>query len=171
MPDRLYYYQNFTIPAGFDSLDVLVWGVFAGVMLGAASATMDKLYCQRMVKALVEKDAQTPDKALTLSSMDIKGKWYLRHALKAGKPLRKMLHVPEHMTAETMPKKIEDIPFYLPEEQRYAAETRFQNGRRPIFNLVLLGGVLLTTVFFVLFAVPELLTMLDNLVGFVKYGE
>ncbi len=171
MPDTLYYYQNFTIPSGFDSLDVLVWGVFAGVMLGATSATIDKLYCQRMVKALVDAEAQTPEKALTLNQMNLKGKWYLRHALKAGKPLRKMLTIPEHIQADALPQKPEDIPFYLPEENRFRAENRYENGRRPIANLFLLGIALLATVFFVLFAVPELLTMLDNLVGFVKYGE
>ena len=32
-------------------------------------------------------------------------------------------------------------------------------------------ALLLVTVLFVQFIVPELLTMLDNLVGFVKYGE
>ncbi len=171
MPDRLYYYQNFTIPAGFDSLDVLVWGTFAGVMLGATAATLDKLYCKRMVTALVQAEAQTPEKAMTLASMNIKGKWYLRHALKAGKPLRKMLTIPETIAVDALPKKTEEIPFYLPEERRYQAENRYENGRRPIANLFLLGLALLATVFFVLFAVPELLTMLDNLVGFVKYGE
>ena len=57
---KIYYYQNFTIPAGFDSLDVLVWGVFAGVMIGATFATVDKLFCHRMVTALLQKGARLP---------------------------------------------------------------------------------------------------------------
>ena len=165
---KIYYYQNFTIPAGFDSLDVLVWGIFAGVMLGAAFATVDKLFCQRMVNALVQRGAQTPESALALSDLDIRGKWYLCWALREGKPLRKMLAIPETMTGKT---GTADIPFYLPEENRFKAENRFRNSRRPIMSLLLCGVVLLVTVFFVLFIVPELLTMLDNLVGFVKYGE
>ena len=162
---KIYYYQNFTIPAGFDSLDVLVWGVFAGVMLGATFATVDKLFCHRMVNALLQKGAQTPEAAVALADLDIKGKWYLRWALREGKPLRKMLAIPETMTGKT---KTAEIPFYLPEENRYRAETRFQNGRRPIMSLILCGTALLATVFFVLFIVPELLTMLDNLVAHSK---
>lgn len=165
---KIYYYQNFTIPAGFDSLDVLVWGMFAGVMIGATFATVDKLFCHRMVSALVQRGAQTPESALSLTELDIKGKWYLRWALREGKPLRKMLVIPETMTGKT---RTAEIPFYLPEENRFKAENRFQNGRRPIMSLILCGIALLLTVFFVLFIVPELLTMLDNLVGFVKYGE
>ena len=165
---KIYYYQNFTIPAGFDSLDLLVWGMFAGVMIGATIATVDKLFCHRMVNALIQRGAQTPEAAVALADLDIKGKWYLRHALKEGKPLRKMLAIPETMTAAAKPA---EIPFYLPEENRYRAESRYQNGRRPIMSLLLCGIALLVTVFFVLFIVPELLTMLDNLMGFVKYGE
>lgn len=165
---RIYYYQNFTIPEGFDSLDVLVWGVFAGVMLGAIASTVDKLFCHRMIRSLLERGAQTPETALCLDALDIRGKWYLRRALKTGKPLRKMLAVPESIPADA---KTADIPFYLPEEKRFQAENRYANGRHPIMDLFLIGVLLLVTVFFVLFIVPELLTMLDNLVGFVKYGE
>ncbi|MBQ8402027.1 MAG: hypothetical protein IJX14_08860, partial [Clostridia bacterium] len=120
---KLYYYQNFSIPAGFDSLDVLVWGMYAGIMLGAIYATVDRLFCQRMVKALVQRGAQTPEAAAALTDLDIKGKWYLRHALKEGKPLRKMLAIPETMTEPASPA---EIPFYLPEENRYRAETRYE---------------------------------------------
>lgn len=164
MSDKIYYYQNLSLPENLDSLDVLVWGIYAGVVIGATVATVDKLYCGRMVKALVEKGAQTPESAVTLDALNIKGKWYLRRALKEGKPLRKMLgnhEVPDK-------KKVGEIPFYLPEENRIKAETRYENGRRPIFTLVLSILAMLAVVFFVLFAVPELLTMLDNFVGMVK---
>lgn len=165
---KLYYYQNFTIPSGFDSLDVMVWGICAGVMLGVIAATFDKLFCQRMVQALLTRGAQTPEGALSLGELDIKGKWYLKGALREGKPLRKMLSVPESLT---LPAKTEDIPFYLPEEKRFRAESRYENGRHPIMSMFLIAALLLVTALFVLFIVPELLTMLDNLVGFVKYGE
>lgn len=165
MSDKLYYYQNLSLPENLDSLDVLVWGIYAGIVIGATVATIDKLYCGRMVKALVEKNAQTPETAVTLDTLDIKGKWYLRRALKEGKPLRKMLGVGDESGDK---KKPEEIPFYLPEENRIKAETRYENGRRPIFTLVVALLAMLAVVFFVLFAVPELLTMLDNFVGMIK---
>ncbi len=165
---KLYYYQNFTIPSGFDSLEVLVWGMYIGIMLGAIYSTVDKLFCNRMIKALLHKGAQTPETAVALTALDIGGKWYLKGALKEGKPLRKMLSIPE--TAADV-KKSAEIPFYLPEENQFRAENRFNPGHRPIMTLIIAAAVSLAAVFFVLFAVPELLTMLDNLVGFIKYGE
>ena len=165
---KIYYYQNFSIPDGVDSLKILVWGIFAGVMLGAIAATVDKMFCQRMIQALLAKGAQTPETALALNALDIQGKWYLRGALREGKPLRKMLAIPEEAPTDV---KTAEIPFYLPEEKRFRAENRFATGRHPIMDLVLIGALLLVTVLFVQFIVPELLTMLDNLVGFVKYGE
>lgn len=165
---KLYYYQNFTIPAGFDSLDVMVWGMYIGIMLGVIFSTVDKVFCRKMINALLAKGAQTPESALPLHALDIRGKWYLRWALRESKPLRKMLAMVETGGSKT---KTGDIPFYLPEEMRFRAENRYDPGRRPFMNLILIGLLLLFTVFFVLFIVPELLTMLDNLVGFVKYGE
>lgn len=164
--EKIYYYQNLSLPENLDSLDVLVWGIYAGIVIGATVATLDKLYCGRMVKALIEKRAQTSETAVTLNALDIKGKWYLRRALREGKPLRKMLG---NGVIEDK-KKTAEIPFFLPEENRIKAETRYENGRRPIFTLILAIFAMLAVVFFVLFAVPELLTMLDNLVGMVKNG-
>ena len=165
---KLYYYQNFNIPSGFDSLDILVWGVYIGIMAGAVYSTVDKLFCTRFLKTLVRQGARTPETALALTTLDIGGKWYLKGALKEGKPLRKMLSIPE--TAADI-KKSHEIPFYLPEENQFRAENRFNPGHRPIMTLIIAAAVSLAAVFFVLFAVPELLTMLDNLVGFIKYGE
>lgn len=164
MSEKIYYYQNLSLPENQDSLDVLVWGMYIGIVIGATVATLDKLYCGRMVKALTAKGATTPETAVTLGELDIRGKWYLRRALREGKPLRKMLGNGEIRDK----KKTEEIPFYLPEENRIKAETRYENGRRPIFTLVLSILAMLAVVYFVLFAVPELLTMLDNLVGMLK---
>lgn len=165
MIGKIYYYQNFTIPSGFDSLDVLVWGMYAGIVIGATAATFDKMYSEGMLKALVEKGAQTPETAVPFEELDIKGKWYLRRALREGKPLRKMLGT---VAANGESQKPDTLSYYLPEENRYKAETRFQSGRRPIFTLVLSILAMLAVVFFVKFAVPELLTMLDNLIGMTK---
>lgn len=164
MIGKIYYYQNFTIPSGFDSLDVLVWGMYAGIVIGATVATFDKMYSEGMLKALVAKGAQTPETAVPFGELDIKGKWYLRRALREGKPLRKMLGSVEAAAGA----KPDTLSYYLPEENRYQAETRFQSGRRPIFTLVLSILAMLAVVFFVKFAVPELLTMLDNLIGMAK---
>lgn len=166
MSEKIYYYQNLSLPENLDSLDVLVWGMYIGIVIGATVATIDKLYCGRMIKALIEKNARTPETAVTLDALDIKGKWYLRHALKEGKPLRKMLDSGEIVDK----KKTAEIPFFLPEENRIKAETRYENGHRPIFTLIIAILAMLAVVFFVLFAVPELLTMLDNFVGMVKNG-
>ncbi|MBR4962071.1 MAG: hypothetical protein IKY52_14335 [Clostridia bacterium] len=165
---KLYYYQNFTIPSGFDSLDVMVWGMYIGIMLGVIFSTVDKVFCRKMINGLLAGGAVTPETALPLNKMDIGGKWYLRWALREGKPLRKMLAMAEGTDSRT---KAGDVLFYLPEEKKFAAENRYDPGHRPFMSLFLIGILLLAAVFFVLFMVPELLTMLDNLVGFMKYGE
>lgn len=171
---KIYYYQNFSIPSGFDSLDVLVWGMYIGVVLGTTFATVDKMCCERMVKALVRENAATPETAKTLRELDIRGKWYLKGALKVGKPLRKMLAAVDTALVKDTTEEakgsvaIEDIPFYLPEENRHKAEIRYDAGRRPILTLILSILAMLAVVFFVRFAVPELLTMLDNFIGMTK---
>lgn len=163
---QIYYYQNFSFPTTAGTLQVLVWALYAGVMLGAIAATLDKYYCLGLIKAMVKAEANAPERAVTLESLDVKGKWYLGYAMRSGKPLRKMLAVPEG--AET--KKTKELPVYLPEEKRPTAETRYDNGPRPIRSLIIAAAALTAVAFFVLFAVPELLTMLDNFITMINEG-
>ena len=58
--------------------------------------------------------------------------------------------------------------FYLPEEKRITAELRYSEEKHPVRSFVLAALGLLALAAFTIFVLPELLTMVDNLITQVK---
>ena len=147
--------QNLTLPETFLSLSELIWALFAGFLLAATAATVDRIYCNAFVKALVTKKADAPETALPLEELITSGKGYLKFALKPGKHLYKMVDV---CIAEG-----EAPRYYLPEEKRVAAELRYENGPHPIRTLILCAILLVALAILMHTLLPDLLVMLDNM--------
>jgi len=144
------------------TMDIIIWGAFVGILVGAVASTMEKWYAGKYIKALLERQASCPENAVTLLALDISGKWYLKGALRPGKPLRKMLLSPENAPAAD---STWNVPLYLPEENRIKAQIRYDNGKHPIRMLIISLVLLVGAALFALFAVPELITMLNNFIG------
>ncbi len=156
---NIYYFENLDLPEGGTTMTLLIWLLYAGLLIGSIFATFEKQYCSGFVSALRDTGADAPERAVLLNDLEIRGKWYLKNALKPGKALRKMVAVAGEES------KVEGTRFYLPEEKRVNAELRYENGKKPIRALIF-SAILLTVVALVAqFILPELLTMLDNLVG------
>ena len=134
---HVYYFEHLNLPDGGTSMRLLIWVLYAGIVIGSLLGTLDKVYCGAFVHALRQGGCVAAESAATLAEMDTRGKWYLRLALRPGKPLWKMIAVTEGEAGKAR--------FYLPEEKRDLAELRYQNGNRPIRTLVL-AIVLLTGV-------------------------
>lgn len=152
-------FDNFALDNTIISLPLLIWAIFAGCVLAITSVTVDKFYCLRFVKALTKQGAVTEESAVTLEQLILSGKWYLRYALKPGKHLGKMVSKVDGERG---------VRYYLPEEKRIAAELRYENGEHPIRVLILCIVGLLAAVIFVQTFLPELLTMLDNMITQLK---
>ena len=54
---------------GTVSLEVIVWGLFIGIMIGGALAVYNKRFLGAFVRKLVEEEAFSPEKALTLGEL------------------------------------------------------------------------------------------------------
>lgn len=164
---NVYYFEHLNLPDGGTSMRLLIWVLYAGIVIGSLLGTLDKLYCGSFVRALLDNEIVTAESARSLSEIETKGKWYLRRALRPGKPLWKMIAATaeEEDSAPVSAKNVKNVRFYLPAEKRDLAQLRYQNGSRPIRTLIL--AVVLLTVAAVLAqtVLPELLTMLDNFVG------
>lgn len=155
---NVYYFEHLNLPDGGTSMMLLIWVLYAGIVIGSLLGTLDKLYCGSFVRALREGGYATAESAVALADMETRGKWYLRMALRPGKPLWKMIAVAEG-------DKAGNARFYLPEEKRDLAELRYQNGSRPIRTLILAVVLLTVVAAFAQVALPELLIMLDNFIG------
>lgn len=157
---NIYYYEHLHLPDGWVSMTLLVWILYAGILIGSIVGTLDKHYCAAFVAALVQQGADGAEKAITLHDLEVRGKWYLKGALKPGRALRKMVEV-----AGEAPRSVQDTAFYLPEEKRARAELRYENGKTPIRTLILAAILLTAVAVGAQFVLPELLQLLDNLLG------
>ena len=153
-------FDNFTYSDSIISLPLLIWAIFIGFALAIVAATVDKYYCLLFVKALTKTGAVTEDTAVSLQMLPIKGKWYLRWSLRPGKHLGKMVSKTDSPEGKVL--------YYLPEEKRIRAELRYDNGKHPFLVLIICLIALFAAVIFVQTFLPELLTMLDNMLTTLK---
>ena len=145
------------------TLDVVLWSMFIGLMLGAFAMLYHKLVGGAVVRRLFDEKAALPEQAMTLKQMGLEKNILVRFALRKGSGLRKVV-----LSTEPDAKVTDETLFYLPEEKYPRAALQYDN-----------NGTSVLTVFFaiVLFAVmmvgirsvvPYLTQMLRNFVDMVK---
>lgn len=172
-------YNNFDLSSVSDTaLEVIVWGICIGVIFGTLISIFYKAYTSSFIKALVKNEIYTEDAAKPVDALDFIGKWYIKNELiYPYKTLRRYIVCANEDEAveETKGRKkefkklsMEKARFYLPEEKKIEAELRFSEIRNPIGSFVITAAVMVAAAFFILYAAPELLQMLDNFLTIVK---
>ncbi len=184
MSGKIYYYTNFDIDVNSGSLEVILWSVYAGIIIGVLAAILYRVYTGSFIRAMVDAGAVDESHAVTLDQLKFQGKWYIKRQLKPGGTMNRIL---ECTNADTFPKKkcsalgrfwhekfmgteiptavpFDTAKFYLPEERRVAAELRFTAEKHPIRTFLLAAAVLFVVIYAATIALPELLQMLDNLI-------
>lgn len=183
MSNKIYYYQNFDIDVNNGSLEILLWSIYAGIILGVLASLVYRVCTHSFVSAVIKAGALDENSAVTLDSLDFRGKWYIKRQFRSASSLSRMFVC---TNADTFPKKkcgalsrfwhekflgdeiptvvpFETAKFYLPEERRIAAELRFTPEDRPVRTFILAAVILGAVIFAATIAIPELLQMLDNL--------
>lgn len=173
------------------SLRNIIVGIFVGIILAAAFASFDRNHLGGLVRKLVREDCLSPDKAKTLRELGYHRSPAVRGSLKRGSVLGNVVHCVEReqheqemqaaraaYTAATgsdsgfVPSPfrmdLDSAHFYIPDEQHYAAEVRFEkdgSGWRS-FLLVLILSVVAASL--VILFLPDILQLVDNMIGILK---
>lgn len=181
MFNKPYYYNNFDVDVKSAGMMALVIGITAGLFVGIIMALICKTSAGRIVASLEKNGAVDESSAKTIRELGLERMFYVKTSLKPDSPLFKAIAcVPGEMvevknplvrfwhafTKSPLPMKLDysRARFYIPEESRIAVSLRFAEEKHPV-RYAVLSVVLLTAVcLFVIFALPELLVMLDNLI-------
>jgi len=181
-------YTNFSFENSTMSLALIIWGLYAGILIGGIASVYNKWYLGGAVRALLAAGCLSPEASKTLSELDLPA-WGMKRALRDGTALRKSVSIAnpqecllplEHkrfsvmrrfFTGSAQPNQKLDLTLarlYVPEEKKYHAEVRYEKkGSAPIWLLI--GGIILLVIaVLATFFIPELLQMIDNAITMFK---
>jgi len=181
-------YESLHLELSDASLQMLIWCICAGVMLGIVLTILRRAQASAVIAALREHGADTPETAQTLEELGLGKRILLRRYLKTGSAMRRLvLCANEEEFPEEKPHPLavfwyekflrDEIPtrvpfgvarFYLPEENRVKAEFRYPKESHPVRTCILSAVLLGLAAVFVTWALPQLLTMLENFINDIK---
>jgi hypothetical protein len=165
MSGKIYYFENFDIDVNSSSMLVVILGLAVGMLIAIILSLIFKSVSGKVVKALVSCGARDADSAKTVEELGLGKVKFLKSVLKPGSALYKAI-----ACTSDEEKKLDynSARFYLPEEKRISAEVRFAEEKHPVRTGVLAVLLVTAVAVFAIFIIPELLTMLDNLVTQLK---
>lgn len=160
------------------SLEVIVWCLCGGLILGALGSYFTRRDASLLIHKMIGDEIFTPDRALTLEEAGLAANLPLRLSLRTGKPLRRLLTC---VNEEEFPKKkcsfarrfftgegeivqtdFKTARFYLPEEMKYRAETRYNVKNVTPLDLLLSVIILIAAGFVAIYAAPKLVEFLGG---------
>ena len=176
------------------TLQRIVLGLFAGIIVAAAIACYDKNKLGAFVRTLVKEQCLWPDKAKTLYELGFMKSSGVKASLRSPNQLGKIVHcvekdaydkqveearaayVAEHGSDKDffMPTyriNFDNDHFYIPDEEHYRAEVRYEekgSGWRA-FVLVVIVSVIGAAL--VCFLLPDMLQMVDNMLDILSQND
>ncbi len=188
MLSKFYTYANFDVNLNSTSFLVIVWGLYAGILLGVLYSLVMRVNSHKVIKALSEKGAVSKGTSKTLAELGLANNRTAKRLLATGGSMRRLVlcanesdFQPPELTGlrkfwrekflrDPLPPATDFTAarFYLPEENRVTAETRYIVEGHPVRNFILAAIGLTAAAFFTVLALPELLKMFDNFVTQVK---
>ncbi|MCQ2430959.1 MAG: hypothetical protein MJ192_11595 [Clostridia bacterium] len=185
-------YQHIQMGTGtIVTLRNIVLGLFIGLIIAACVAFYDKNRLGAFVRKLVKEECLSTEKAKTLNELGFLKNPGVRNSLKRGKVLGNTVHCveKEQYQAEVeaarqayiektgsedgfgMPDYKMDLNtahFYIPDEEHYAAEVRFEekgSGWRALVLVIVLAVVGAALVCYLL---PDMIQLLDNMIDILS---
>ena len=188
-------YEHISVGSGsLVSLQKVVLGVCVGIIIAAGMACYDKNKLGGFVRAVVREQALWPDKAKTLSELGFSRNRAVRMSLRSSNKLGKIVRCvekdtyDEQMTAARAvyveqngneegffyPQyrvDLENDHFYIPDEEHYRAETRYDNKGSGWRAFVLVCIVAVMAAALICFLLPDMIQLVDNMIGILTEND
>ena len=187
--DKTYVFDNLNIDIESGSLNIIIWGICLGIAIGLFLQLICRTGAGSFISSLIKSGAADEASAKTVDEISPQYKWLVKFLLANPKSslhktvlcanrddyankkicgLKKFYY--EKFLKDSVPVKLtlKTAKFYLPEEKRIGAEVKYPTEKNPVLTFVIGLIILIGVALFLSFAVPELLTMLDNFITSVK---
>lgn len=186
------YYANLKIDAqDYKVLMISIIAFCIGIILAGVAAVFNKRVLGGFVRTCLQKEALSPERAMTLSELGFEKRPILRHAVRSGVNLRRVVRCreEEEYLAELekqkeayenekksgvfFRKRFREKPYkgrdtdhyYIPEDLKYMADAKFEAKGTSWVGIVILTVLVIIALFLLARFLPNILQLLD---GFVK---
>lgn len=187
-------YDNLDLSIGGSGVINLSWAIVAlclGIVLAAILGVYEKKGLGEFVRKLIYEECYTPESAKTLAELGFRKNSAIRGALRTGSLSKIVICTQKQaydeqiaqkkaefeQSADKDSPKFKSVPykinyetdtFYIPKDDSYAADVRYdKNGSGIGVVLIAIGAALLLAAF-VIFILPDVLRLLDNFVGMMR---
>lgn len=186
------YYENLNLTSNeLFSIMIFIFGLCVGLSLASFGAVFNKRVLGGVVRRLLEKQALSPESALTLDELGYPNSLLVNFAVKKSTSLRRVVKCREELEfdAEQARKREEhdkkraddkklprfkeaaykinvyEDKFYIPEDMKYTADVKFEKK-----GTTWLGAVIFTVIMMVVFVVlvvflPQILELVNDVAG------
>ena len=141
-----------------------------GILLASLYMLYQKLVPGNIIRAILKAEAHTPEAAKTLTELGLDKNPLYRFELRRNAVLKKtVLCTSEQETGEDESEKAESAAkeerFYIPEEDKYRAEVRFDKKGNGVVGLVVTAILTVALAILLIKLTPAVLGMIDTLLG------
>ena len=188
-------YENITLGSGsLITLQRVVLGICVGLIIAAGMACYDKNKLGSFVRTIVREQALWPDKAMTVYDLGFTRNSAVKASLRSPNKLGKIVrcvekeaydarvkeareaYVAEHGSEEGffMPQYRLDFDndhFYIPDEEHYRAEVRFDNEGSGWRAFILVCIVAVVAAALICFLLPDMIQLVDNMIGILTEND
>ena len=188
-------YEHISIGSGsLVTLQKVVLGICVGIIIAAAMACYDKNKLGAFVRAIVKEQALWPDKAMTVYDLGFARNSAVKASLRSPNKLGKIVrcvekeaydvkvaeareaYIAEHGNEEGffMPQYRMDFDndhFYIPDEEHYRAEVRFDNEGSGWRAFILVCIVAIVSAALICFLLPDMIQLVDNMIGILTEND
>ncbi len=188
-------YEHISIGSGsLVTLQKVVLGICVGIIIAAAMACYDKNKLGSFVRTIVREQALWPDKAMTIYDLGFARNSAVKASLRSPNKLGKIVrcvekeaydarvkeareaYVAEHGNEEGffMPQYRLDFDndhFYIPDEEHYRAEVRFDNEGSGWRAFILVCIVAVIAAALICFLLPDMIQLVDNMIGILTEND
>ncbi|MBQ9133047.1 MAG: hypothetical protein IJX64_00790 [Clostridia bacterium] len=161
-----YFSPDLSAITSFDTTDVqrflplMIFGICFGIFIAVCISYYHGQYLGEVVRRLYKLDAFAPECAKPLAEIGC-DKFFIRRALRRDTVLAKYVKTADDVKAK-------DARFYIVEEQKYIADKRFKSVRGGMLSLVLAFIICTAVCLILLYFVPDVLQLADNLYNMLK---
>ncbi len=161
---------SFNLVEYVSSIHTIVYAMAAGIFIACLLAVYYRSLLGRLIRYMIKQKVFSPEQAVSIEDTPYKKNIFIRSALASGNAYGNVLYYTDGERCECIRPKgkrpskeqIRQRKYYIPDEFRYRAEFMFKKKGNNLGTVLISIILIAALVVFCLFAIPDLLTMLDN---------